>query len=966
MAGDSGGTVVKASASAFLGREAPLTLLLAAFGIAGMVSRTSGTVATRQSQPDAQESTVAQLELWEDPLAKNVQTTEVTKTDGLKTNDFAVLVHVPERMTPDQREDRIRIRYAVQIAMAHCGFKPDQTSGTIFQLPSGTVSDAGEVRYEDFLSPDTTSRCRIVWTALSTTNRQKFCWSLIVSVQSNTCGSSCKFLVMGPRRSDELQSLLGSGGAVNLTNADSRVSNPQIASYIATVSSEGLGVANVPPNIRRTCPLDAKLCRLLAGEILLRTRLNGETNNIRCIAIAERDTLYGRTLPQQFQAALSNACKAASTSPRLIRPQVDCFWYLRGIDGLSEANGFKPSNTNDLRFGASQLDAVEQSLREAGRTGSRVHAVAVLGSDPHDKVQIMQLARKHLPHALILTTDADSLYLGESLFPRLRNIIVASAPPRAQVSVSNTAPIRYEASFRDPYQALLVTSLTHWLSSQGKSLPAATDPQLFELARAQYVPLTCGELAVDHSVWRTLHDLQARTSPVVFAVVLLLLLSMAAYAVLLGVRIVFEQKTKAHSGYRFSAIGLWTPWRRKGRRLSLSQDGLYSLLVLFVCLGAISVVSACRVAKGIPSPSSLMLAGIGDHGEPLSPITVSILPTLVVQLAACLLSLIGIARLLLASRKVIKYAEWADDSLDGYSIKFQTTSIACSRPTRMRSVLQARWQLYRRFVALWMVPVSCLIVLPLALYVWPSIFMRYGQAFPVARGRRAMFAHLVGTLCSASCMQMLFWLSFVFAAGSLIMTWVLIRARTHRRRFLHDRKADPLFVLPELVEARNELADAHVIVEVTRRLGRVIFIPFAVLLMMAGARSPLFDNFSFNQALYSLYTFHAFSLIALSACISFVGITGRRRMLWRLEALLLDVKKRSTYWAPGASPRRAPLADPMRQQALTRLTEYRERIAALDEGAFAPLLSQPVIYAALLPFASSGLQSMLPAFFRLF
>src|SRR4029077_16329244 len=60
--------------------------------------------------------------------------------------------------------------------------------------------------------------------------------------------------------------------------------------------------------------------------------------------------------------------------------------------------------------------------------GNKIGAVGVLGTDPYDKLLVMQALHPGLPEAIFFTTDPDALYLHPTEVKRGRkNLVVASA-----------------------------------------------------------------------------------------------------------------------------------------------------------------------------------------------------------------------------------------------------------------------------------------------------------------------------------------------------------------------------------------------------------------------------------------------------------------------------------------------------------------------------------------------------------
>lgn len=144
---------MRSSLSGVLGKDASITLMLAALGIAGIVGPRPDITPMRPI--DGVHSYILdELELWDDPLRTPNDSQSASRySTPLESRDLAILVPVHGRSRPEYVENRLRVRYAVQTAMALKGFRPDRTHGIMFEATITNDDAISRIRWEDFADP---------------------------------------------------------------------------------------------------------------------------------------------------------------------------------------------------------------------------------------------------------------------------------------------------------------------------------------------------------------------------------------------------------------------------------------------------------------------------------------------------------------------------------------------------------------------------------------------------------------------------------------------------------------------------------------------------------------------------------------------------------------------------------------------------------------------------------------------
>ena len=149
----------------------------------------------------------------------------------------------------------------------------------------------------------------------------------------------------------------------------------------------------------------------------------------------------------------------------------------------------------------------------------------------------------------------------------------------------------------------------------------------------------------------------------------------------------------------------------------------------------------------------------------------------------------------------------------------------------------------------------------------------------------------------------------------------------------------------------DDYLDFQLITSATRRIHRLIYLPFVLLLFLVLARSSLFDAMDFPLALlfvtglalaYALYTAVLLRRSAEAA---------RVKALVHYDARLLAQARPKDSPTSATADAAAAKPTPISAEQIKLLME---RIRNTREGAFAPFTQQPALQALLLPFGGYG------------
>jgi hypothetical protein len=263
----------------------------------------------------------------------------------------------------------------------------------------------------------------------------------------------------------------------------------------------------------------------------------------------EGDTLFSRCLVNCFAAlcnashptgtngyrsVLSNALLTNADDLGLItapakqkRPNSNyvAYAYLRGLDGSPGTDDQKPAKdksgtkqenaavstryNQEQAEGNAQFDYARRISRELKERIPSLKAVGIFGSDPYDKLTLLQALRQEFPDAIYFTTELDNRYLGPKAGSLTRNMVVVSAFPLdydlltdKEISTGTLGSVfcgRRFVEFRNSIQTAVYCAVRQALGDRSID-PSACGPLLYEVGRSQLIPLP------DTEPWKHFQD----------------------------------------------------------------------------------------------------------------------------------------------------------------------------------------------------------------------------------------------------------------------------------------------------------------------------------------------------------------------------------------------------------------------------------------------------------------------------
>jgi hypothetical protein len=234
----------------------------------------------------------------------------------------------------------------------------------------------------------------------------------------------------------DLGILFGAEGAAGPRETQGDV----LARLVGTSSDAGR------PRVSRVLGSDSLLLDLLMEELSLRGIDPSAPENVIAV-IHERDTAYGRSLPQSLAEAALRQAKLPKG--RDLPANFIPISFLATVDGdalgtsqsaagrvdtAGSTQGKGAVNAVDAAIassGQAQLDYIFRALRQANEElaaerAGRLRAVFIGAGDRWDVRPIIQMVRRYFPDVLVMTTDLYGQYSDPTDYNAMRNVVVAT------------------------------------------------------------------------------------------------------------------------------------------------------------------------------------------------------------------------------------------------------------------------------------------------------------------------------------------------------------------------------------------------------------------------------------------------------------------------------------------------------------------------------------------------------------
>jgi hypothetical protein len=918
-------------------------------------------------------------------------------------------VMVPGGRHGEDIEGRRRTRYAVVAAMSKLGFTPVDPEHIGFYRSPPSVVGGLELpkivpwewfsKRDDFKKPSTPvlksdpKKVLVLWLDASAFGDTPL--AKIERTLSDLClcpghsPATTRVVMIGPASSDDLLTLLNE----KVPSGPGCLTGMAIYSPWATATwpPDRASVAYLlPAGIRfvRMIGTDEGLMPELGRELAAR-RVKPPLGRHSIAVVHEVDTSYGRDIVDSVTQRLCHRHKG----------DLECVYalgYLRGIDGKiprrsnpkdapsdAKSTEAKPgpvssdsleraeddSQFDYLRRLAARMRSEHERLVRDGQKG--IAAVGVFGSDLYDKLLVLQALRQEFPTAPFFTTDLDARYMHPREFQWTRNLIVASSfGLQLREDIQDGLP-----PFRNNYQTatfLAVTVAVVNAVPNGQPRPVSDetitgwlkDPGVYEIGRTEALDVSkrwVGWQKVPDGACTLLAGCPSvHPEPVFFDTPYWWRLTAWALGGLFAAILIRLVSSDVRTGVTATA---WWVWQHR-MRSSLVLGATIMVIALFV----------------------LAVFLEGRKGEPFRFFEgISIWPTEILRALAFVVAVIGIIMTEIRRKRTEAALQ---------ARYFATIAMPNDHGPRVSVLVREAWAAAVRGLA----HPSVLLSLPPGSIAptWRRVFAdKPGRSYfrlrefvdaeslwaehsyqntPVARWTRIVVCSILFFLLGLALMGALglpvtpsrgavaWWVDRIVifsAAGALV---VLIFCVGDMIR-LCDKFAYCLGApIPNRwppgargafgvkpVDRETPLdawIDVRFLAEWTGRIGGMIYYPFIVLLLVIVARSSIFDNWDMPPSLVTV--------VLLSVAMASATVFILRRAAERLRRVSIDRLVTEIVLEEGAA------AD---QAKITQLRTVLDEVRQLGDGAFAPITSQPIVRAALLPLSGAGGIALLEYFF---
>jgi len=940
----------------------------------------------------AQPEVKVRARLWQDPFAAVMRDEDYSKTKP-KNNKISNLIdqidHEDKGHTvvlgvmvfggpyAEDAESRTRYRYAVLSALGELGYVPKDSEhigylkNVSFNNKNNESWNLELLPYEwfesDFPSP---GKILVLWLndASFYGSPLKRLSNLADALNPKTRNNepALKLKILGPAGSTNLRSIVEE---VNLEEKQKKaLRNVEIFSWSATVDPEKLLPEKVRQNncsrislaeyienncmigkdktlsFYRTIGSDKELTDLLVNELDLRGLLpktNSDISNTKntyghIALISEWDTFYGRNLPETFIKSVVDKCGLA-------KEKIDWIYkisYMQGIDGQIPEDtsvAAKTSNSSDKK----ETDKKEEDIEKAeGRSqydylrrlalrlkkldekiiknnkGKGIKAIGVLGSDVYDKLLVLQAIYKLFPNVIFFTTDLDARLLHPHELKWTRNLVIASNfGLRLNENLQKKIP-----PFRDNYQTSLFLStqiaLSTCMNKHNEADKWFDTPRVFEVGRSGAFPLEFKNSAsqeignicqiFDNSEG-SIHPTHPGYGGVWMHSAFRWLFFVAALLFVICFVIYYSR--------------LWNKEVAKGVEGSLA----YVLSPCFLILFLIILVFLL----------TFIITSQFQGGEPFTFFEgISIWPSEFLRLLAAGLSLYFLITGILKTR-------WTDKKLSNQFFNPSPDPSSKEKVDTLKKCITERvkppasvWDVYKNYTT-W--KRRCLRVFSLSLLyfgICASIIFMFGKPFVPYRGSVSKIIDICGIT--------------VFAVPFFILLLIWVIDSTNISRWLIRRLSEVWVDWPE--EATRDISikfkadpscikewiDFQVIVKISENVGRFVYYPFIVILILGASRLRYFDKWDLPIGLLIVI------MLGLSYSV-YCAISLRKTAQETKERILHKLWERQMN-AKGDG--NASLAEQIKMMS--------DAIKSTRKGAFVPFFEQPWARAVALFLGGSG------------
>jgi hypothetical protein len=969
-------------------------IILAALGVTIFTQPFKG---TRPFVPELRESyEKVNARLWQDPfravldsvrdgkqpksdgefdISKAQNQQKPNKSESLKSKigekkTVTVLgVMVPGAPYAEDTEIRMRLRYATLSGLGRVGFIPDDAEhiGFIQITPSKNITLSSIMPFE--------------WLTYTEDGKEKDS-VLVVWINDNVFQKTPLlklarlaeyleppkilkrrdgwFKIIGPATSTPLKEMVREVFDSDISKRLRGLQGTIIYSAIATVdnalllrdsTSEKLSEDEAREKIvnrfdtcgiafKRTIESDNKLAKELVHELKLRgVHLKDEKEKLdkdkkpHLVLVAEWDTYYGRSFYDVFiEAAIKEdvLLQEKEREKQRIARRVHRISYLRGIDGSlpgekenikdekaeAKSDPLKDTKSLEQPIGKSQYDYLRRLAEETYRLDQdlqankkgEIKAIGVMGTDFYDKYLVLQALRQRFPDVIFFTTDLDARFLHPDNIKWTRNLVVASnfglsLRKDHEVDIQGEVP-----PFRDNYQTSVFLAVLRAFSDESYLGRTDNDQKVKELIKKDLQPLIF-EIGRHQAV--VLTDTRGTIHPGTHQVGGSIEFYIQIVAIILSALIfLFFTSTRVNT-YAKGLIG-----DRKRSKIPAVIGAL--LIVVFA-------VAIYRISNRPGEEPFFIFEGI------------SVWPTEVFRFTAILLSALFIYWSWRARKENTEYINKEFDfessqdngSKNGIWNWIKKVAELDWKPKESKQGV-ALEELWFEYVRRDQYHFGRVIIIAISYLLFCGLIVTFDV--PVSPVRGTITSVIDKILVMVSVISFVALLSYVFDVTRCCRKFITMASNECSRKSNDQPDA------PVQVQIDDQLTLIRLIAIRTDRVGKLIFYPFIVWLVMFVSRFDYFDNWRTPLGLALVISLGALYAWGCAFLLRQSAEGARTCALGRLKKLLFDTLKEEN-----PNPER-----------IKQMESVLDEVKSIRQGAFAPFTQHPVVQSLLVPFGGVG------------
>ena len=708
--------------------------------------------------------------------------------------------------------------------------------------------------------------------------------------------------------------------------------------------------------LNRTIANDLAVTRLLAKELITRG-LDLCSSKKRIDLVLEGDSIYGKNYKDTFEQIVKELCGLKERKqPFVIIEDHYFFSHAEGEHSAPRGQAMSSSSpgmpvggvtmfgtdsgsTLELPTGAHQLDYIRRLAKTVSLRKEGISAIGIIGSDVYDKQLIIEALRTYLPGTLIFTTDADALYEHPSFYRFNQNLLVASA----YGLTLNDHPIFWtDIEFRDNYQTSFYVAVRAALVSK-RIAPSLLPVKLFEVGRSGLIDITpTADWRKPGDVWKKLFSkLLFLLSPILILLVFLV------------------------------------SNRRRVPLETESHKRRYKSLTLLIGLGNVVFVA---------SLAGLLVWAFNASFEPFYIFEgISAAPTVMFRVSAALFAISLIVfievRMKFNQRELTRYfgLESSDGASNGklksHAAKKHSNGITAwemklaGMVSRSHRIKHADWtpptsiEVWSEYNSLGRLTLRARRVIPLfigilALIYWIAYGL-YEQPHLVRYNTFIDFSSVWGPLNG---FQIITFASVFFSSLAVLLAGDALRlctvfVRWQEYDFVDWPKRPDRSVYENLNSyASNRLASVEIIMRRTEVMRQVIILPFIVLFLQVVARSNLFEGWTWNPGILTIYIGFALYLFYRSSRLQQAANRARKNIIVDLEREASNLRINTARTQSVSKKTQHGSRD---QKHLVSTEEVIRHITELKRGLFRPVMDHPLFQAIAWPSTGLGLLALM-------